>query len=267
MNDITFIELRAIAHHFGDNISSSLRRAFLLITLFLQYISELYDHRETIERHSGFIARNYHELSVLTGISKRLLPEDLAFLEGKGLIEYRKGLGIRIKVKLDNVADFIEMAREEYSLYKEREFNITKSKREASIAALQNMSDELTRVIVDMDPTDIESLKSSFDWTHDGTHIEDAWLVYLFSHYYKRYTGEDYIWTVEKLRTLKYSWKGALYKRYPEFGLSRALKDSLNDKSKRPLEKVWREKFNADFNTDPYTGQPITDVIYEALLR
>lgn len=259
-----FLDVRAIAHKLGERTPSSLRRAFLLVTLYTQYISELYKNRETVERHDSYIVRTLEGLSVLTGASEEIISEDLAFFEGRYLIKYKKGFGIRYQVNLERYKDFIEEARDEYTSFKESRFKEIEKKRKRTSNALKDIADMVTRIILEVDPTDLESLKKAFGEANE----DDAWLMYLFTYYYKRYTGEDYVWTLPKLNALKSGWEGSLYKRYAEFGLSRALKLALETKGNRHLEKVWCENFNGDFNTDPYDPfHPITDVLDDGLMK
>lgn len=260
MNDITFYDVPAISNKLGQD-SSSIRRAVLLVILYLQYITALISNRETVERYNGYIISDYEVLSAEASISVDTLRKDMGFLEGRYLIvSKRAGNGIKFKLNMDNIFDFIEEARDEYSTKVNGARKRSEEKRTERISKLKGKAEEKMKIIAEIDSNDLDSLI-------DLLGEEDGRFFYLFSHYYRRYTGMDYEWSLVKFNTLKSEWKGTIHKRYAEFGLSRALKIALNDRSKRFLEKVWRENYNPDFNTDPYTGQPITDVIYEALLR
>ena len=78
-------------------------------------------------------------------------------------------------------------------------------------------------------------------------------LVYLFSYYYKLYTGNDYDWDYLKYDIMMKAVKD--YYKYPniEICISLALRKVLNIKEtdlggKIKMEKLFSEKFNHDYN-------------------
>ena len=261
MNDITFFDVPAIANKLGQD-SSSIRRALLLVILYLQYITALINNRDSVERHNGYIASSYEVLSAESSISIETLRKDMGFLEGRYLIVSNKAdHGIKFKLNMDKIFDFIEEARDVYKTKVNGARKTSEENRTKRISNLKEKAKERTKIIAEIDSNDLNSLIKVLG-------EEDGWFVYLFTHYYKRYTGMDYEWTSIRFNTLKGGWKGKLYRRYTEFGLSRALKEALNDKSKTHLEIIWRERFNPDFNTDPYDPfHPVKGVLDDGLMK
>ena len=261
MNEITFFDVPAIANNLGQD-SSSIRRALLLVILYLQYITALINNRESVERHNGYIISSYEVLSAESSIPVETLRKDMGFLEGRYLIvSKRASEGIKFMLNMNNIFDFIEESRDLYSTKVNGVKKRSEEKRISKKNNLREKAEERTKIIAEIDSNDLDSLTKVLG-------EEDGWFVYLFTHYYRRYTGMDYEWASIKFNTLKGGWKGKLHRRYTEFGLSRALKVALNDTSKRPLEKIWRENFDADFNTDPFDPfHPITDVLDDGLMK
>jgi hypothetical protein len=186
----------------------------------------------------------------------------MGFLEGRYLIvSKRASNGIKFKLNMDNIFDFIEGARDEYSTKVNGARKRSEEKRTDKIDRLKGKAEERMRIIADVDPDDLDSLTGLLG-------EEDGWFFYLFSHYYRRYTGMDYEWSLVKFNTLKSVWKGSIHKRYAEFGLSKALKIALNDRSSRHLEMVWRENFHPDFKDSLMGDVEVSgEVYYDGLLK
>lgn len=101
-------------------------------------------------------------------------------------------------------------------------------------------------------------------------------LVYLFSYYYKLYTGNDYDWDYLKYEIMMKAIKD--YYKYPniEICISLALRKAINTAkgslgNKRKLEDIFAEKFNHDYNyhhlnnstadTDGYQGYKFDNIL------
>ena len=248
-------DLRAIAHHFGDNLSSSLRRAFLLLAILIQYISELRTNRNQVIAHDGFIVRTSESLQVLTGISDKCIYNDLDFLCEEGLIEKQRGMGMKLRLDPEKLLLLINEWKMEYQDWVNGEFSeLNENRKKFNERAKVKIQDKQTL----LDNIDYSNLRSLLD---DFTE-EEVYLIKLFSHYYRAYTGQDYKWTVIKLNTLMSVWKDGIYKDWPERALSKAIKDSISDRRTNTyFELKWRNHFTPDIR--PNDKEIIFDSIYE----
>ena len=237
------LDIRAIAHHFGDDSSSSTRRALLLLTIIKQYLAELKSNRNNVISHDGYIVRTSVELQYLTGISDKVIYGDLDFLCDEGLIEKRKGLGMKLRIDPEELFFRMTDWKAEYNEWLTAKLAGCRENRSQFYSdvteRLQKIGNERKDIIENMDTGDFQSLTELMDDI-------DAVFIYLFSHYYRAYTGQTYTWNLVKFNTMIGNWRTGIYKPFPEYALSKALKDSLDDKSDRFLELKWRERFNPD---------------------
>ena len=101
---------------------------------------------------------------------------------------------------------------------------------------------------------DIEKINNVFSVVKDADERKaSCTLVYLFSYYYKLYTGNDYEWDYLKYDIMMKAVKD--YYKYPniEICISLSLRKVLNIKEtdlggKIKMEKLFSEKFNHDYN-------------------
>lgn len=101
---------------------------------------------------------------------------------------------------------------------------------------------------------DIEKINNVFSVVKDDDERKaSCTLVYLFSYYYKLYTGNDYEWDYLKYDIMMKAVKD--YYKYPniEICISLALRKALNTAkgglgNKKKLEDIFAKKFNHDYN-------------------
>ena len=101
---------------------------------------------------------------------------------------------------------------------------------------------------------DIEKINNVFSEVKDDDERKaSCTLVYLFSYYYKLYTGNDYEWDYLKYDIMMKAIKD--YYKYPniEICISLALRKAINITkgcfgNKRKFEDIFAEKFNHDYN-------------------
>lgn len=124
---------------------------------------------------------------------------------------------------------------------------------------------------------DTEKINNVFSVVKDSDERKaSCCLVYLFSYYYRLYTGNDYNWDYLKYDILMKAVKD--YYKYPniEICISIALRKALNTVrsglgNKRKLEDTFAEKFNHDYNyhhlnnltadTDGYQGYKFDNIL------
>lgn len=124
---------------------------------------------------------------------------------------------------------------------------------------------------------DTEKIDEVFSVIRDSDERKaSCYLVYLFSYYYRLYTGNDYNWDYLKYDILKKAIKD--YYKYPniEICISLALRKAINTTkgcfgNKRKLEDIFAEKFNHDYNyhhlnnsaadTDGYQGYKFDNIL------
>ena len=124
---------------------------------------------------------------------------------------------------------------------------------------------------------DTKKIGEVFSVVKDADEMEaSCTLVYLFSYYYKLYTGNDYEWDYLKYDIMMKAIKD--YYKYPniEICISLALRKAINITkgsfgNKRKLEDIFAEKFNHDYNyyhlnnsaadTDGYQGYKFDNIL------
>lgn len=237
--------LLSLSRAFGKYNSSSNNLAIILFYLLTQWF--LFLTSRNSKRFSGMI-KTYEDISVATNLSERYVRKLFGQIEERGLI-YRADEHSRAIIVNDNaVADFFIDGHNLLELEKDDHLNNKK---------LIKRRMDFTQINLCLE--DFELL---LDLSHDD--IATANLLYLFPHYYNIYTHDVYQWNEVKFNTLIKRWKECFNKDCPEYGLSRGIKDTVNDSLTCNLhfEKLFLKHFNADVD-DSYTRK---DVVCDNLL-
>lgn len=210
---------------------------FYLITQWYKFLSSRFS-----KRFDGMI-KTYKDISEATNLKERCIRNYFETFIASGLL-YRVDNTNSIVVNENRVIDFFI---DGYNLIQIDKSDYLKTK-------LIKRKMDFTQINTSLDDFEILYSLSNRD-------LVVANLLYLLPHYYNIYTEDVYQWTEVKFNTLIKAWKIAFTKDFPEYGLSKAIKDTLDDELTCGLhfEKLLLKHFSADVDDCYYRKDVIND--------
>lgn len=276
----------------------------ILIYLVLSYL-KLFSNKETrelLETYDGYMVKTPKDVSFHLGPCPDVVRGAYKGLEAKGLISIKKqGQDNRtcLKVNLDVVENLLdeflpkveERNREESELYQQRkevrkqqrEKNFkdsmtikdsdSKEKKAAKMERLRRAAEIKAANSVDFDTlNEISEENNPSELKMVSYDLEILTLIYVFNHYYKRYTGTPFKkWDLVKLNTLLQNWRGRSDREGTELGMSVAIFKELNNESFNgeviPFEVRVRSSFSPDIRVTERSKKDFYGVYFDDILK
>ena len=291
INSFEYYEIRlAVSSLLGEgNFGTNAAEVFEY--LLRSYISFLIKHNNYAVKYNGFMEKATKEIHSDTLVSLTPIKSIVKSLSDNELIDLKRGglnnsYIIRINEKCivilyeslkklydsngkkfdksinNDISDVInsitaskKICDEEYIARKAEEKQKKKEEKEKRNGFIPfNREYKDVAVTVNEAMYDIEKINNVFSVVKDADERKaSCYLVYLFSYYYRLYTGKDYEWDYLKYDIMMKAVKD--YYKYPniEICISLALRKVLNIKEtdlggKTKMEKLFSEKYNHDYN-------------------
>ena len=291
INSFDYYEIRlAVSSLLGEgNFGTNAAEVFEY--LLRSYISFLIKHNNYAVKYNGFMEKATKEIHSDTLVSLTPIKSIVKSLSDNELIDLKRGglnnsYIIRINEKCivilyeslkklydsngkkfdksinNDISDVInsitaskKICDEEYTARKAEEKQKKKEEKEKKNGYIPfNREHKNVDLTVNEAMYDIEKINNVFSVVKDADERKaSCTLVYLFSYYYKLYTGNDYEWDYLKYDIMIKAVKD--YYNYPniEICISLALRKVLNIKEtdlggKMKKEKLFSEKFNHDYS-------------------
>lgn len=255
---------RALIHALGEG-NVAIAAADILIYLVWQTFDT---DQKILDTFNGYIVRTNEQIELATGCSKfNNSQKHIDLLIESGLVErdfksYRNKS--RYKVNLEKVVEVLDKNLEEIynenASYTQRQNEIKEADKIRYTASSLDF-DEVNKVSVNNNPKEIGTLSKNYDTLA---------LIYIVNHYYKKYTGNRYVWNAVKFNTLMTTWRNRAFRIGSEFGMSCALFKELNNKgfgSQRPFELRVRESFNPDIQPKMFNSKDYEGVLFDNILE
>ena len=314
INSFDYYEIRlAVSSLLGEgNFGTNAAEVFEY--LLRSYISFLIKHNNYAVKYNGFMEKATKEIHSDTLVSLTPIKSIVKSLSDNELIDLKRGglnnsYIIRINEKCivilyeslkklydsngkkfdksinNDISDVInsitaskKICDEEYIARKAEEKQKKKEEKEKKNGFIPfNRDYKDVAVTVNEAMYDTEKIGEVFSVVKDADERKaSCTLVYLFSYYYKLYTGNDYEWDYLKYDIMMKAVKD--YYKYPniEICISLALRKALNIAkgsfgNKRKFEDIFAEKYNHDYNyhhlnnytanTDGYQGYKFDNIL------
>ena len=280
-------ELRTTVAYILGSGNVSVIASVIFEYLLNSYVSFLANNKEMAEEYDGYMVKTLKDIHTYTLCSENSIRTALERLDGAGLIDYKVGgayNATRIKITtyapkkiIDNFTRYIEIrdeivsntkdSREEHKQIKKNKEEVKKEteskaktkaeekqkKKEAKEKEKENKDGWRNFDKLNENPYDINNINEVFSAIKDSKErIASCYLVYLFSYYYRLYTGKDYEWDY-----LKHSIMMEGFRDYYNYGnreicVSLTLRKVLNIKEtdlggKIKMEKLFSKKYNHDY--------------------
>ena len=281
-------ELRTTVAYILGSGNVSVIASVIFEYLLNSYVSFLANNKEMAEEYDGYMVKTLKDIHTYTLCSENSIRTALERLDGAGLIDYKVG-GVynatRIKITtyapkkiIDNFTKYIEIrdeivsntkdSREEHKQIKKNKEEVKKeSKAKAELKKEEKQREKEAKKEekekkdgwrnfkkLNENPYDIDNINEVFSAIRDDKErIASCYLVYLFSYYYRLYTGKDYKWDYLKHFIMMEGFRDYYNYENREICVSLTLRKVLNIKEtdlggKMKMEKLFSEKYNHDYN-------------------
>ena len=304
-------ELRTTVAYILGSGNVSVIASVIFEYLLNSYVSFLANNKEMAEEYDGYMVKTLKDIHTYTLCSENSIRTALERLDGAGLIDYKVGgayNATRIKITtyapkkiIDNFTRYIEIrdeivsntkdSREEHKQIKKNKEEVKKeSKAKAELKKEEKQREKEAKKEekekkdgwrnfkkLNENPYDIDHINEVFSVIRDDKErIASCYLVYLFSYYYRLYTGKDYEWDYLKHSIMMEGFRDYYNYRNREICVSLTLRKVLNIKEtdlggKIKMEKLFSEKYNHDYNyhhlnnsaanTDGYQGYKFDNIL------
>ena len=281
-------ELRTTVAYILGSGNVSVIASVIFEYLLNSYVSFLANNKEMAEEYDGYMVKTLKDIHTYTLCSENSIRTALERLDGAGLIDYKVGgayNATRIKITtyapkkiIDNFTRYIEIrdeiisntkdSREEHKQIKKNKEEVKKEteskaktkaeekqkKKEAKKEEKEKKNGWRNFKKLNENPYDIDHINEVFSVIRDDKErIASCYLVYLFSYYYRLYTGKDYEWDYLKHSIMMEGFRDYYNYRNREICVSLTLRKVLNIKEtdlggKIKMEKLFSEKYNHDYN-------------------
>ena len=304
-------ELRTTVAYILGSGNVSVIASVIFEYLLNSYVSFLANNKEMAEEYDGYMVKTLKDIHTYTLCSENSIRTALERLDGAGLIDYKVGgayNATRIKITtyapkkiIDNFTRYIEIrdeivsntkdSREEHKQIKKNKEEVKKEteskaktkseekqkKKEAKKEEKEKKDGWRNFKKLNENPYDIDHINEVFSVIRDDKErIASCTLVYLFSYYYKLYTGNDYEWDYLKHSIMMEGFRDYYNYKNSEICVSLTLRKVLNIKEtdlggKIKMEKLFSEKYNHDYtshhlnnytaNKDGYQGYKFDNIL------
>ena len=281
-------ELRTTVAYILGSGNVSVIASVIFEYLLNSYVSFLANNKEMAEEYDGYMVKTLKDIHTYTLCSENSIRTALERLDGAGLIDYKVGgayNATRIKITtyapkkiIDNFTRYIEIrdeivsntkdSREEHKQIKKNKEEVKKeSKAKAELKKEEKQREKEAKKEekekkdgwrnfkkLNENPYDIDHINEVFSVIRDDKErIASCYLVYLFSYYYRLYTGKDYEWDYLKHSIMMEGFRDYYNYKNREICVSLTLRKVLNIKEtdlggKIKMEKLFSEKYNHDYN-------------------
>ena len=281
-------ELRTTVAYILGSGNVSVIASVIFEYLLNSYVSFLANNKEMAEEYDGYMVKTLKDIHTYTLCSENSIRTALERLDGAGLIDYKVGgayNATRIKITtyapkkiIDNFTRYIEIrdeivsntkdSREEHKQIKKNKEEVKKeSKAKAELKKEEKQREKEAKKEekekkdgwrnfkkLNENPYDIDHINEVFSVIRDDKErIASCYLVYLFSYYYRLYTGKDYKWDYLKHSIMMEGFRDYYNYENREICVSLTLRKVLNIKEtdlggKMKMEKLFSEKYNHDYN-------------------
>ena len=281
-------ELRTTVAYIHGSGNVSVIASVIFEYLLNSYVSFLANNKEMAEEYDGYMVKTLKDIHTYTLCSENSIRTALERLDGAGLIDYKVGgayNATRIKITtyapkkiIDNFTRYIEIrdeivsntkdSREEHKQIKKNKEEVKKeSKAKAELKKEEKQREKEAKKEekekkdgwrnfkkLNENPYDIDHINEVFSVIRDDKErIASCYLVYLFSYYYRLYTGKDYKWDYLKHSIMMEGFRDYYNYENREICVSLTLRKVLNIKEtdlggKIKMEKLFSEKYNHDYN-------------------
>ena len=280
-------ELRTTVAYILGSGNVSVIASVIFEYLLNSYVSFLANNKEMAEEYDGYMVKTLKDIHTYTLCSENSIRTALERLDGAGLIDYKVGgayNATRIKITtyapkkiIDNFTRYIEIrdeivsntkdSREEHKQIKKNKEEVKKEteskaktkaeekqkKKEAKEKEKENKDGWRNFDKLNENPYDINNINEVFSAIKDSKErIASCYLVYLFSYYYRLYTGKDYEWDYLKHSIMMEGFRDYYNYKNREICVSLTLRKVLNIKEtdlggKIKMEKLFSKKYNHDY--------------------
>ena len=280
-------ELRTTVAYILGSGNVSVIASVIFEYLLNSYVSFLANNKEMAEEYDGYMVKTLKDIHTYTLCSENSIRTALERLDGAGLIDYKVGgayNATRIKITtyapkkiIDNFTRYIEIrdeivsntkdSREEHKQIKKNKEEVKKEskakaelkkeekqrEKEAKEKEKENKDGWRNFKKLNENPYDIDHINEVFSVIKDEKErIASCYLVYLFSYYYRLYTGKDYEWDYLKHSIMMEAFRDYYNYKNIEICVSLRLRKVLNIKEtdlggKIKMEKLFSEKYNHDY--------------------
>ena len=280
-------ELRTTVAYILGSGNVSVIASVIFEYLLNSYVSFLANNKEMAEEYDGYMVKTLKDIHTYTLCSENSIRTALERLDGAGLIDYKVGgayNATRIKITtyapkkiIDNFTRYIEIrdeivsntkdSREEHKQIKKNKEEVKKeSKAKAELKKEEKQREKEAKKEekekkdgwrnfkkLNENPYDIDHINEVFSVIKDEKErIASCYLVYLFSYYYRLYTGKDYEWDYLKHSIMMEGFRDYYNYKNIEICVSLTLRKVLNIKEtdlggKIKMEKLFSEKYNHDY--------------------
>ena len=304
-------ELRTTVAYILGSGNVSVIASVIFEYLLNSYVSFLANNKEMAEEYDGYMVKTLKDIHTYTLCSENSIRTALERLDGAGLIDYKVGgayNATRIKITtyapkkiIDNFTRYIEIrdeiisntkdSREEHKQIKKNKEEVKKeSKAKAELKKEEKQREKEAKKEekekkdgwrnfkkLNENPYDIDHINEVFSVIRDDKErIASCYLVYLFSYYYRLYTGKDYKWDYLKHSIMMEGFRDYYNYENREICVSLTLRKVLNIKEtdlggKIKMEKLFSEKYNHDYdyhhlnnytaNKDGYQGYKFDNIL------
>ena len=304
-------ELRTTVAYILGSGNVSVIASVIFEYLLNSYVSFLANNKEMAEEYDGYMVKTLKDIHTYTLCSENSIRTALERLDGAGLIDYKVGgayNATRIKITtyapkkiIDNFTRYIEIrdeivsntkdSREEHKQIKKNKEEVKKEteskakikseekqkKKEAKKEEKEKKDGWRNFDKLNENPYDINNINEVFSAIKDEKERKaSCYLVYLFSYYYRLYTGKDYEWDYLKHFIMMEGFRDYYNYKNIEICVSLTLRKVLNIKEtdlggKIKMEKLFSEKYNHDYdyhhlnnfnaNKDGYQGYKFDNIL------
>ena len=270
-------ELRTTVAYILGSGNVSVIASVIFEYLLNSYVSFLANNKEMAEEYDGYMVKTLKDIHTYTLCSENSIRTALERLDGAGLIDYKVGgayNATRIKITtyapkkiIDNFTRYIEIrdeivsntkdSREEHKQIKKNKEEVKKeSKAKAELKKEEKQREKEAKKEekekkdgwrnfkkLNENPYDIDHINEVFSVIRDDKErIASCYLVYLFSYYYRLYTGKDYEWDYLKHSIMMEGFRDYYNYENREICVSLTLRKVLNIKETDLGGKIKMEK-------------------------
>ena len=195
----------------------------VLVYLTFSYLSQL----EYVNKNDGFMIKTIPDICNATILKIDRVREILKELEKRKLIviaDQKRGSYTRIKVERDRVVEFLnqsvaELEKHDNDFY-EKQSKIQEDKKERLFYVRLDW-DKINSLVEENDVEKISEIVSKLD---------ALTLIYVVNYYYKKFTNQNYHWTVKGFFLMLTNWKNNRWCRInSESGLAAKIYESINN--------------------------------------
>ena len=216
LND--FNNRRALNLAFNGNSSCT----EVLIYLTFSYLSQI----SNISKNDGFMIKTIPDICHATIFKIDKVKDILNKLEEKGLItiaKQNKGNYTRIKIERDEIVKLLNQSIAKLEKYDNDYYDKQARIHEDKKKRLSYVKLDWDKINSLVEENDINKIKEVVD------KLDALTLIYAVNHYYKKYTGQNYHWTVGGFFLMLTNWKDNRWCRFnSESGLSAKIYESIN---------------------------------------